>query len=69
MLNRETPDVVYLMGDEAQFAQKFSPYISERNVADIFHELNLAQEHISQNGNPKMVFTDLFLKLGKLLRK
>jgi DNA polymerase-3 subunit delta' len=69
MLNRQTPDVVYLMGEEEQFAQKFSPYVNERNVEGLFHELNLAQEHIAQNGNAKIVLTDMFLQIGKLLRK
>ncbi|MDR2450127.1 MAG: DNA polymerase III subunit delta [Prevotellaceae bacterium] len=69
MLNRATPDVVYLMGEEEQFAQKFSPFVNERNVENIFRELNIAQEHIAQNGNAKMVFTDMFLQIGKLLRK
>jgi DNA polymerase-3 subunit delta' len=69
MLNRETPNVAYLMGEEEQFAQKFSPFVNERNVEGIFRELNLAQEHIAQNGNAKMVFIDMFLQTGKLLRK
>jgi DNA polymerase-3 subunit delta' len=69
MLNRAAPDVSCLLGDEEQFAQKFSPFVNERNVEDIFRELNLAQEHIAQNGNPKIVFTDMFLQIGKLLRK
>jgi DNA polymerase-3 subunit delta' len=69
MLNRETPNVVYLMGEEEQFAQKFSPFVNERNVEHIFRELNLAQEHIAQNGNAKMVFTDMFLQIGKYLVK
>ena len=68
MLNRETPDVVYLMGEEEQFAQKFSPFVNARNVDGIFRELNLAQEHIAQNGNAKIVFTDMLLQIGKLLR-
>ena len=69
MLNRETPNVVYLMGEEKQFAQKFSSFVNERNVENIFRELNIAQEHIAQNGNAKMVFTDMFLQIGKLLRE
>jgi DNA polymerase-3 subunit delta' len=69
MLNRNTPDVVYLMGEEEQFAQKFSPFVNARNVEGLFQELNLAQEHIAQNGNAKIVFPDMFLQIGKLLKK
>jgi DNA polymerase-3 subunit delta' len=69
VLNREMPDVAYLMGEEEEFARKFSPYVNERNVEGLSRELNLAQEHIAQNGNAKIVFTDMFLQIGRLLRK
>lgn len=69
MLNRSAPNVAYLMGEEEQFAQKFSPFVNERNVEGLFQELNLAHDHIAQNGNAKMVFTGLFLQIGKLLRR
>lgn len=69
MFNKGTERVVYLMGEEEQFARKFSPFINERNVEDIFKQLNLAWDHIGQNGNPKMVFIDMLLQIGKLLKK
>jgi DNA polymerase-3 subunit delta' len=71
MLKREAPDVVYLMGEEAQFAQNFAfkANVAEHKMESLFRELNLAQEHIAQNGNAKMVFTDLFLQIGRLLKK
>ncbi|MDR3235917.1 MAG: DNA polymerase III subunit delta [Prevotellaceae bacterium] len=69
MMNRGTDSIVYLMDEESQFARKFSPFVNERNVEELFREFNLAEGHIAQNGNPKIVFTDMFLKIGKLLRK
>jgi DNA polymerase-3 subunit delta' len=69
MLNRNMPGVAYLMGEEEQFAQRFSPYVNERNVEGLLHELNLALEHITHNGNAKIVLTDMLLQTGKLLRK
>ncbi len=57
------------MGEEEQFARKFSPFVNERNIDELFQQLNLALGHIGQNGNPTMIFTDMFLQIGKLLRK
>jgi DNA polymerase-3 subunit delta' len=69
MLNRDATEVVYLMGEEERFAQNFSPYVHARNVEGLARELNLAQEHIAQNGNARIVLTDMLLRIGKLLRK
>jgi len=69
MINRGVDKTVYLMGEEESFARKFSPFINERNVEELFKQLNLALGHIGQNGNPSMIFTDLFLQMGRLLRK
>jgi DNA polymerase-3 subunit delta' len=69
ILNRGADSIMYLMGNEEEFARKFSPFVNERNVEGLFHELNRAEDHIAHNGNPKMVFTDMFLQIGKLLKK
>ena len=69
MFNRGAEKAVYLMGEEEQFARKFSPFVNERNIDELFKQLNLALGHIGQNGNPSMIFTDMFLQIGKLLRK
>ena len=69
MFNRGAESAVYLMGEEEQFARKFSPFVNERNIDELFQQLNLALGHIGQNGNPTMIFTDMFLQIGKLLRK
>ncbi|MDR0295008.1 MAG: DNA polymerase III subunit delta [Prevotellaceae bacterium] len=69
MFNRGIDKAVYLMNEEENFARKFSPFVNERNVDELFKQLNLALGHIGQNGNPSMIFTDLFLQVGRLLRK
>ncbi|MCL2098213.1 MAG: DNA polymerase III subunit delta [Bacteroidales bacterium] len=69
MFNCGADKAVYLMGEEEIFARKFSPFVNERNVEELFKQLNLALGHIGQNGNASMVFTDLFLQIGRLLRK
>ncbi|MDR0419095.1 MAG: DNA polymerase III subunit delta' [Prevotellaceae bacterium] len=67
ILNQKVEKVVYLGGEEATFSAKFSPFINSKNVARLYEEFNLAYLHISYNGNAKMVFTDLALKLMKLI--
>ena len=43
-------------------------FINERNVAGIMGELALAQRDIGQNGNAKIVFFDLALKMTVLIK-
>lgn len=69
MFNRGADKTVYLMNEEEDFARKFSPFVNERNVEELFKQLNLALGHIGQNGNPAIIFTDLFIQISKLLRK
>jgi DNA polymerase-3 subunit delta' len=54
---------------EADFSKRFSPFINERNVEDIMAEFALAQRHIEQNVNAKMIFFDLTLKIIMLLKR
>jgi DNA polymerase-3 subunit delta' len=69
MNNRRTPEVTYLLGDEDVFAQKLSPYINERNIETIYRAFNLAMAHLAQNGNAKIIFTDLAMKMVKAIRR
>lgn len=67
ILNQKVDKAVYLGGEEAVFSAKFSPFINSKNVARLYEEFNLAYLHISSNGSAKMIFTDLALKLMKLI--
>ena len=67
--NMQQPDLNYLTSDEADFSQRFSPFINERNVEDLMSEFALAERHIEQNVNAKMVFFDLTLKVIMLLKR
>ena len=67
--NLQQPDLNYQTTYEADFSQKFSPFINERNVEDLMAEFALAERHIEQNVNAKMVFFDLALKIIMLLKK
>ncbi len=67
--NLKNSELNYLSAQEAEFSTKFSPFIHERNVEDLMMEFALAERHIEQNVNAKMVFFDLTLKIIMLLKK
>ena len=48
---------------------KFAPFIHEGNVLVIIEELEKAMYHVERNGNAKIIFTDLSIKLTRLLHK
>jgi len=69
VLNLHQPGLNYLTSMESDFSKRFSPFIHERNVEEIMTEFGLAERHIEQNVNAKMVFFDLTLKIIMLLKK
>jgi DNA polymerase III subunit delta' len=60
--------LVYLTGNEADFSGKFHPSINQNNVYQLNEELNLVYSHIESNGNAKIIFLDLALKVTRLIR-
>jgi DNA polymerase III subunit delta' len=60
--------VVKASANEKEFLSKFSPFIHQKNAPYIAEELDKAAYHIERNLNSKIVFTDLSLKLMKLLK-
>jgi DNA polymerase III subunit delta' len=67
-LEQSKNKLVYLAGEEASFSQKFHPFITRKNIFPLTDELNLAYSHIEANGNAKIVFLDLALRVARLLR-
>jgi DNA polymerase-3 subunit delta' len=59
---------VYLNDIEMNFSKKFYPFINEANIYQINEELNKAVYHIEANGNAKIIFLDIALKMVKLIR-
>ncbi len=49
--------------------KKFAPFVHENNILPIIEELESAMYHIERNGNAKIIFTDLSIKLTRLLHK
>lgn len=68
ILNKKADSIVYLFKEEALFSQKFSPFINDKNIMTITKELNEAHYHIERNGNAKIIFFDLALKLTIALK-
>jgi DNA polymerase-3 subunit delta' len=60
--------LVYLTGAEAEFSGKFHPSVNQNNIYQLNEELNLVYTHIESNGNAKIIFLDLALKVTKLIR-
>lgn len=61
--------LVFMTGAEAEFSLKFHPFINQENIYAFADELNLAHSHIEANGNAKIVFLDLALKLTRLISR
>ncbi len=66
--NLQNPQLTYMNSEEEAFSSRFSPFVNEKNTAGIMAELELAEVHITQNVNAKMVFFDLALKFIMLLK-
>lgn len=69
IFNFHRNELTYMNIDELNFASRFAPFINERNVEEMMEELSLAQQHIEQNVNAKMVFFDFSLKMIVLLKQ
>lgn len=67
--NLQHPEITYLNQEEENFGVRFSPFINERNIIDFMDELALAERHIEQNVNAKMVFFDLCLKITMFIKR
>jgi DNA polymerase-3 subunit delta' len=60
--------LVFLTGEEASFSGNFHPFINQNNIYKLAEEFNLVYSHIESNGNAKIIFLDLALKVTKLIR-
>ena len=67
--NFHNPSLNYLTVQEQNFSTRFAPFVNERNIIGLMEELSLAQRHIEQNVNSRMVFFDLSLKLIILIKQ
>jgi DNA polymerase-3 subunit delta' len=61
-------NLVFLTGEEANFSGKFHPSVNGDNIYPLTEEFNLVYSHIEANGNAKIIFLDLALKVVTLIR-
>jgi len=61
-------NIIFLAGEEADFSEKFHPFINKKNIYPLVNEFNLAYSHIEANGNAKIIFLDLGLKVTRLIK-
>lgn len=70
MINYGAEDLAYLKIHADGFQlKKFAPFVHENNILDITQELEDAIYHIERNGNAKIIFTDISIKLTRLLHR
>lgn len=69
MFNFHNPQLCYMTQAEEIFAQKFAPFINERNVLLFQNRLQLMMRDISQNANGKLQFFNFALEVTIYIRK
>ncbi len=70
LINYGAEELAYMKIHADGFKLKnFAPFVHENNILAITEELETAIYHIERNGNAKIVFTDLSIKLTRLLHK
>lgn len=69
LLNYKSQDLVFLETQTGFDLSKFAPFVHADNILDIQKELDDAIYHIERNGNAKIIFLDLSMKLTRLLHR
>jgi DNA polymerase-3 subunit delta' len=68
MVSYGDASLIRLQGEELEFVKKFSPFIHGENCITVTDELNKAIRDIERNANPRILFTDLSLKMMAQLK-
>jgi DNA polymerase-3 subunit delta' len=68
MINYADHSLVQMEGDELAAFKRFAPFVNKNNVEQFTDELNQAHVHLERNANSKILFTDLSLKMNRLLQ-
>jgi putative DNA polymerase III, delta subunit len=68
LLNYTATDLVYIQFNDPSFdLRKFAPFIHGNNIEQIHQLIEEAIYHVESNGNGKVIFTDVAIKLTRLL--
>lgn len=69
ILNYMKGELGNLRAEEAAFLDKFARFINNHNITELMTEFNEAHYHLERNANAKILFSDLSIKLTKLIKK
>jgi len=69
VMNLGKPSLVFLTKKEQEWGVKFSPFINERNIIPFNQVFEEGYLHVSMNGNGRVVFTDVVLKIERLIKR
>jgi DNA polymerase-3 subunit delta' len=67
-LGQDKNKIIYLSDQETAFSEKFHSFIHQDNIQALNDEFNLACSHVEANGNAKIIFLDLALRIARLIR-
>ena len=69
LINYHCKERVRVLSEDNLFAANFAPFVHSGNCVEMIKEFNESYYGIERNGNPRILFMDLSLKMSKLLRK
>ncbi|MBQ8552631.1 MAG: DNA polymerase III subunit delta [Alistipes sp.] len=69
MLHAGLGQISYLWGEKAAFCNKFAPFIGNQNIEYLISEIEQAMRQVSQNGNPRIIFTHFALAVSKQINR
>lgn len=61
-------DLIHITKKERDFSRKFNKIIHQSNIFALYEQFNSAYYNISRNASAKILFMDLMLKTGRLLK-
>ena len=68
--NFNAEPLIYFQSHDGKFSfDKFSEYIHHNNILEIKEEIEKAIFHIERNGNAKIIFTDVSIRLTRLIHR
>ncbi|GHT80168.1 DNA polymerase III subunit delta [Bacteroidia bacterium] len=68
-INQMADEAVFLAAKTKEWCVKFAPFVNSNNVEALYAELNLAYGQVAANGNARIIFTDMALKLMKHIHR
>lgn len=68
--NYKAESLLFFEAKDASFSlDKFAPFVHQNNIFEIISALEDALYHIERNGNAKIIFTDLSIKLTRFIHR